>query len=205
MKKILVALLALAAVAPLAAGTLADFGGEKKLAVVAVPSESMYGTKVEGLDREVTTVASKKYLVEAPEVAVVEDAAAPNGKALRAKISDRKEGVKFARFDVVVKFTAEEAAKIREISFDVKVSDRKAFGWSMLYFAKERRTTDCIKQPIPNSKKFKIGEWQHFAFPVSEFKPEGKGIAMTDARQFIITFFTQGPLEIGVANIGFAE
>lgn len=184
MKKMFVALMALAAVAPLAAGTLADFKDGKGRAF---------------------TVAAERFFAAPPEVAVVEDAAAPNGKALLAKLGARKENVKFARYDVVVNLTAEEAAKIREISFDVKVSDRKAFGWSMLYFRKAANGRNCLKQPIPNSKNFKIGEWQHFAFPVSGFKKEGDGIVMTEARQFVITFFTYSPLEISVANIAFAE
>ena len=184
MKKCLVALMALAAVAPLAAGTLADFSEGKGRAF---------------------TVASERFFEAPPEVAVVDDAGAPNGKALLAKIGARKETMKFARYDVVVNLTAEEAAKIREISFDAKVSDRKAFGWTMLYFRKTARSSDCIKQPIPNGKSFKIGEWQHFSFPVSGFKPEGKGIEMADARQFVITFFVYSPLEISVANIAYAE
>ena len=184
MKLFSIALLALIAVSPLAAGTLADFS--------------------EGMGR-VFTVTSDRFFAARPEVAVAEDASAPNGKALVAKIGAIKEGVKFARYDVVVKLTAEEAAKIREISFDVKVSDAKAFGWIMLYFFKANRGNDFLKQSIGKTKNFKFGEWQHFVFPMSEFKPEGKGVGMAEVRQFVITFFVYGPVEISVANVACAE
>ena len=183
MKKIFVALMALAAVAPLAAGTLADFS--------------------EGMGR-VTTSASPKNFVERAEIGIVDDADAPTGKALRAKLSDKKEGVKFARYDVIVRLKPEEAAKIREIAFDVRMSDRKAFGWTVIYFFKKSRTVDCLKRVIAN-KAFKIGEWQHFSFPIDSLGKEGQGIEMSEAGQFVITFFTYGPLEISVANITCAE
>ena len=184
MKKMFVMLMTLAAVAPLAAGTLADFR--------------------EGKGRA-STVAAERFFATPAEIAVVEDAAAPNGKALVAKLGACKEGVKFARYDVMVKLTAEEAAKIREVSFDVKVSDRKAFGWSMLYFRKPVAVPHCLRYHIPNNENFKIGEWQHFTVPVSKFTPEGNGIEVSDARVFVITFFTYRPVEIAVANIACAE
>ena len=183
MKKMVVALMALA-VLPLAAGTLADFS--------------------EGMGRA-TTSASPKNFVERPEIEIVDDVDAPNGKALRAKLSDKKEGVKFARYDVIVRISPEEAPKIREVAFDVKVSDRKAFGWTVVYFFRKNRGLDCLKRVIANGKNFKIGEWQHFSFPVSTFGKEGKGIGIGEAGQFVITFFTYGPVEINVANITYKE
>ena len=185
MKKTVLALMALAAVVPLAAASLADFKADMGRA---------------------STVAAERFFVTPAKIEIVEDAAAPNGKALVAKLSALKEGVKLGRYDVTVKLTAEEAAKIREVSFDAKVSDRKAFGWSMLYFRKPAVWNRCLRYHIPNNQNFKIGEWQHFAVPVSAFTPEGDGIPLNEARIFVITFFTVGgPVEIAVANIACAE
>ena len=184
MKKMFVALMALAAVAPLAAGTLADFSDGKG---------------------RVSTAAAERFYATPAEIAVVEDATAPNGKALVAKLGALKEGVKFARYDVEVKLTEEEASKIREVSYDVKVGSRKAFGWGMLYFRKPGVWLHCLRYHIPNDQNFKIGEWQHFTVPVSKFTPEGDGISLSDARQFVITFFIYEPVEIAVANIACAE
>ena len=183
MKKTFAALTALLAVSSLAAGTLADFSN--------------------GMGCVYTTGSVNAYET-APVVAVVEDAKAPGGHALLAKIAGVKEGSKFGRYDVVVKLKPEEAAKIREISFDVKVSGRKSFGWSVIYFFKARRIPDIRSRSIPG-KDFKIGEWQHFTFPVDSFKAEGKGIEMNEARIFVISFFTYAPVEIAVANIAYAE
>lgn len=181
MRKVVVALLALAAVAPLTAGTLADFS--------------------EGMGRVVTT---SRYYTEQPVVSIVEDATAPNGKVLLAKLSGRKEGTKFARYDVVVKYSAEEAEKIREIAFDAKISSRKAFGGGVLYFFKAGRTPDYLGHTLPMAK-FREGVWTHVSFPVSSFKAAGKGLEMSETRQLVITFFTFSPLEVSVANITFAE
>ena len=184
MKKMFVALMALAAVAPLAAGTLADFKEGKGRAA---------------------TMAPDRFYVAPAEIAVAEDATAPNGKALVAKLSALKEGVKIARYDVTITLTEEEAAKLREVSFDVKVSDRKGLGWSMLYFRKPSVWNRCLRYHIPNNQNFKIGEWQHFTVPASAFTPEGDGIPLNEARIFVITFFTREPVEIAVANIACAE
>ena len=184
MKQFLVALMALAAVAPLAAGVLADFA--------------------EGKGRASTT-ALERFFVAPVEVAVVEDAAAPNGKALLAKIPGRKEGVKVGRYDVAITLTAEEAAKIREVSFDIKFNDLKGLGWGMVYFQKPKVWAHCLRHPMPAAKTFKPGEWQHLVFPVSGFTPEGDGIALTDARRLLISFFVLEPVEISIANIGIAE
>jgi len=180
MKKILVALMALAAVAPLAADILADFS--------------------EGKGR-VETEALERFFVTPAEFSVVDDEGAP----LLAKLSARKEGVKIGRYNVLIKLTAEEAAKIREISFDVKVNAPKGFGWGMVYFQKPGVWVNCLRHPMPASTTFKPGEWRHLTFPASGFTPEGEGIARTEARRLLISFFVSGPVEISIANIAFAE
>ena len=184
MKKILVALMALAAVAPLTADILADFS--------------------EGKGR-VETEALERFFVTPAEFSVVDDEGAPSGKALLAKLSARKEGVKIGRYNVLIKLTAEEAAKIREISFDVKVNAPKGFGWGMVYFQKPGVWVNCLRHPMPASTTFKPGEWRHLTFPASGFTPEGEGIARTEARRLLISFFVSGPVEISIANIAFAE
>lgn len=183
MKKILVALLALAAVAPLSAEKLADFTG--------------------GMGR-VSIISSKAEVVALPQTEVVDDAGVASGKALKLMLSEPQEGRKFARCDVVVNLDAGQAAKAKKIAFDLQLGSKKAFGWSVVYLFKEKRRGSIAKSLKP--KLFTGGEWQHFDVPVSEMEnPKGKAITPDEAAMLVISFFYFAPMEIRIANIEFTE
>ena len=128
MKKVLTALLALAAVSPLAAEKLADF--------------------TDGMGRA-SIIASKAEAVALPQTEVVDDAGVASGKALKVQVAAPVEGRQVARCDVVVKLDAGQAAKAKKIGFDLWLGSKKAFGWSVVYLFKEKRRGAIAKSLKP--------------------------------------------------------
>ena len=187
MKKVMIALLALAAVSPLAAEKLADF------------TDGMGRVSVWSPPREVTAP---------PKAEVVDDAEVASGKALKAMTSALTEGRKFTRYDVVVKLDEGQAAKVaaKNIAFDVRIGDEKAFGWGLVFFFKAKRGPEHIAKTIITRGTFTAGKWCHFSVPVSELKnTKNTGITLEEAGTLVLTFFYYAPVEIRVANIEFTE
>ena len=186
MKKILVALMALAAVAPLAAEKLADFA--------------------DGMGR-VSVCSPMREVVAQPKAEVVDDAGVASGKALKVTTSELAEGRKFSRYDVVVKLDEGQAANAaaKNIAFDVWIGDPKAFGWGGVFFFKAKRGQGHIAKTLKRNV-FTTGKWCHFNIPVSELKnPKASVITLDEAGMLVLTFFYYAPVEIRVANIEFAE
>lgn len=187
MKQMMIALLALAAVAPLAAEKLADF--------------------TEGMGR-VTVCSPAREVVAQPKAEVVDDAGVSSGKALKVMTPALAEGRKFSRYDVVVKLDEGQAAKAAEknIAFDLWFGDAKAFGWGGVFFFKAKRGQQHIAKPLRRNKDFVVGQWCHFSVPVSELKnPKPSVITLDEAGMLVLSFFYYAPVEIRVANIEFTE
>ena len=187
MKQMLIALMVLAAVAPLAAEKLADF--------------------TEGMGR-VSVWSPPREVVAQPKAEVVDDAGVASGKALKVMTSKPTAGSKFTRYDVVLKLDEGQAAKAaaKNIAFDVWIGDAKAFGWGLVFFFKAKRGAEHIAKTIITSKTFTAGQWCHFKVPVSELKnSKNTGITLDEAGLLVLTFFYYAPVEIRVANIEFAE
>ena len=181
MKKTLLFVLA-ALTLPLCAGELADFSS--------------------GLGRVV--LAGKPFFTEPYEPEFIEDAIAPApAKVLKVKLAAPKE--KSARFDVAVLISAEEAAKAKALSFDVRADNPASVWWISLYFFPQKRVKEHLIAPSGLWRGTKPNEWKHLEVPVDKFSAKGGEMQITDARQVCLSFFCYGPVELQFANIKLLE